>query len=52
MSMTAQAIPILSDNYAWLIRDEETGFTAVVDPADEAPVVAAVEAPAGGWTPS
>ena len=47
MSVTAQAIPILSDNYAWLVRDEATGFTAVVDPAEEAPVVAAIEA-AGG----
>ena len=47
MSVTAQAIPILSDNYAWLVRDEKTGFTAVVDPADETPVGAAIEA-AGG----
>ena len=47
MSVTAQAIPILSDNYAWLVRDDETGFTAIVDPAEEAPVVAALEA-AGG----
>ena len=45
--MTAKAIPILSDNYAWLVRDEETGFTAVVDPAEEAPIVAAIQA-AGG----
>ena len=47
MSVTAQAIPILSDNYAWLIRDEATGYTAIVDPAAEAPVIAAIEA-AGG----
>ncbi len=44
MSITARAIPILSDNYAWLVRDEATGFTAVVDPAEAAPVVAAIEA--------
>ena len=47
MTATAQAIPILSDNYAWLVRDAATGFTAVVDPAEEAPIVAAIEA-AGG----
>ncbi len=47
MTVIAQAIPILSDNYAWLIRDDATGYTAVVDPAEEAPIVAAIEA-AGG----
>ena len=47
MTVTAQAIPILSDNYAWLVRDDRTGFTAVVDPAEEAPVVAAIEASGG-----
>ena len=47
MTVTAQALPILSDNYAWLVRDDVTGFTAVVDPAEEAPITAAIEA-AGG----
>ena len=47
MTVTAQAIPILADNYAWLVRDATTGFTAVVDPAEEAPVSAAIDA-AGG----
>jgi hydroxyacylglutathione hydrolase len=47
MTVITQAIPILSDNYAWLLRDEATGFTAIVDPAEEAPIVAAIEA-AGG----
>jgi hydroxyacylglutathione hydrolase len=47
MTVVAQAVPILSDNYAWLVRDEATGFTAIADPAEEAPVVAAIEA-AGG----
>ena len=45
--MTAQAVPILSDNYAWLLRDPATGYTAVVDPAEEAPIMAAITA-AGG----
>ena len=40
-------IPILSDNYAWLLRDTQTGTTAIVDPADPAPVITAIEA-AGG----
>ncbi len=45
--VTAQAVPILSDNYAWLLRCSQTGAVAVVDPAEEAPVSAAIEA-AGG----
>jgi len=42
-----QAVPILSDNYAWLLRDAATGAVAVVDPAEPAPVAAAIDA-AGG----
>lgn len=45
--MTAQAVPILSDNYAWLLKDPATGFTAIVDPAEDAPVMDAIRA-AGG----
>ena len=45
--MRTQAIPILSDNYAWLLRDERTGFTAIVDPAEEAPIMAAIDAGGG-----
>jgi hydroxyacylglutathione hydrolase len=45
--MTAQAVPILSDNYAWLLRDPATGFTAIVDPAEEAPIMAAIKAGGG-----
>ena len=47
MTVTARPIPILSDNYAWLLRDDTTGFTAVVDPAEEAPIVQAIQS-AGG----
>jgi hydroxyacylglutathione hydrolase len=43
----AHAIPELTDNYAWLLRCTETGVTAIVDPAEEAPVMDAVQA-AGG----
>ncbi len=44
MPLSAQAVPMLSDNYAWLLRDEATGFTAFVDPADADACLAAVEA--------
>lgn len=43
----ATAVPILSDNYAWLLHCSETGTTAIVDPADPGPVSAAIDA-AGG----
>src|SRR5271154_2716090 len=45
--ITAQAVPILSDNYAWLLRDTATGAVGIVDPAEPAPVAAAIDA-AGG----
>jgi len=47
MTISASPVPILNDNYAWLLRDSETGATAIVDPADAAPVIAAIDA-AGG----
>ncbi len=47
MAVTAQSVPILKDNYAWLLRDIATGATAIVDPAEGAPIIAAIEA-AGG----
>lgn len=47
MPLSAQAVPMLSDNYAWLLRDEATGVTAFVDPADADACIAAVDA-AGG----
>jgi hydroxyacylglutathione hydrolase len=48
MSITAHAVPILSDNYAWLLRDDASGATAIVDPADPGPIIAAIEQQAGG----
>jgi hydroxyacylglutathione hydrolase len=48
MSITAHAVPILSDNYAWLLRDEASGAVGIVDPADPAPIIAAIEQLAGG----
>ena len=47
MTISASPVPILNDNYAWLLRDSETGATAIVDPADAAPVIAVIDA-AGG----
>jgi hydroxyacylglutathione hydrolase len=45
--ITVQPVPILSDNYAWLLRDTATGAVAIVDPAEPGPVAAAIDA-AGG----
>jgi hydroxyacylglutathione hydrolase len=47
MTITATPVPILQDNYAWMLRDSETGATAIVDPADAKPIIAALDA-AGG----
>ena len=40
-------VPVLSDNYVWLVHDAQSGETLVVDPAVAAPVLAAAEA--RGW---
>jgi hydroxyacylglutathione hydrolase len=45
--ISAQPVPVLSDNYAWLLRDSATGAIAIVDPSEADPVIAAVAA-AGG----
>ena len=47
MTVIAQLIPILNDNYAWLLKDSTTGATAIVDPAEAGPIIAAIDA-AGG----
>jgi hydroxyacylglutathione hydrolase len=41
-------VPAFSDNYLWLVHDEESGSTAVVDPGDAGPVLA--EAERRGWS--
>lgn len=41
-------IPVLSDNYLYLIHDPKSGDTAIVDPAVDEPVVAELEK--RGWT--
>ena len=47
MPLAARALPILSDNYAWLLRDEATGAVAIVDPADARACIAAIDAEGG-----
>src|SRR5690348_12768548 len=46
--MEIVAVPAFSDNYIWLVHDEESGETAVVDPGDAAPALAETERL--GWT--
>ena len=43
-------VPAFADNYIWLVRDEASGETAVVDPGDAAPALAETEH--RGWTVS
>jgi len=38
MTLTVKPIPILDDNYAWFLRDEATGMTAVMDAAVVEPI--------------
>lgn len=46
--MEIVAVPAFTDNYIWLVHDEESGETAVVDPGDAAPVLR--EAERRGWS--
>lgn len=41
------AVPAFADNYLWLVHDQASGETAVVDPGDPAPVMA--EVARRGW---
>jgi hydroxyacylglutathione hydrolase len=47
MALEIVPVPVLSDNYVWLIHDEESGETAAVDPSVGPPVLDA--AAARGW---
>lgn len=47
MSLKLVTIPCRTDNYAFLIHDEATGATAVVDAPEAAPILAALTAQ--GW---
>ncbi|WP_424810429.1 hydroxyacylglutathione hydrolase [Roseococcus sp. YIM B11640] len=47
MSLTVKPIAILDDNYAWFLRDDATGTTAVVDAAVVGPIADFVKAEGG-----
>ena len=47
MTVTVTAIPMLTDNYSWLIKDSPSGRLGIIDPAEAAPAITAIEA-AGG----
>lgn len=48
MPLELVTVPCLSDNYAYLIRDRETGTVAVVDVPEATPIIDALIA--RGWT--
>ena len=41
-------VPVLSDNYSWLVHDPDSGETMVIDPGEAQPLLDA--AAARGWT--
>jgi len=43
MTIDVVRIPVLSDNYVWLVHDPVSGETTVVDPAVAEPVLAALD---------
>ncbi len=45
--LVIEQLPVLSDNYVYLVHEPDAGLTAVVDPAVTAPVLAALEG--RGW---
>ncbi|MFZ6762940.1 hydroxyacylglutathione hydrolase [Pseudoroseomonas sp. WGS1072] len=47
MAVTVRAVPCLSDNYAWLLRDAATGTIALCDPGEAAPAIEAIEEEGG-----
>ncbi|NJC35056.1 hydroxyacylglutathione hydrolase [Sphingomonas jejuensis] len=48
MPLEVIPVPVLSDNYVWLVHDTDSGETLAVDPGEAAPVLAAADA--RGWT--
>lgn len=48
MALEIVTIPCLSDNYAFLLRDEATGKVGLVDAPESAPIAAALDE--RGWT--
>lgn len=48
MPLQLVTVPCLADNYAYLIHDEASGATAVIDVPDAAPILGALQA--RGWS--
>ncbi len=48
MALDVVRVPVLSDNYAWLIHDDASGMTVALDPGEAQPMLDA--AAARGWT--
>ena len=48
MALEVVRVPVLSDNYAWLIHDDASGETVALDPGEARPLLDA--AAARGWT--
>jgi len=46
-TLTVTAVPVLSDNYSWILRNSQTGATALIDPPDFAPIDAALKSMGG-----
>ncbi len=44
MTVKVRAIPMLADNYCWWLTDDVTGKTGLMDPAEAAPAIAALDA--------
>jgi hydroxyacylglutathione hydrolase len=42
MTLDIRLLPLLTDNYAYLLRDAASGLVAVVDPSEAAPVLAEI----------
>ncbi len=47
MTLDIVRVPVLSDNYAWLVHDTDSGETMAIDPGEAAPLIAAADA--RGW---
>src|SRR3982751_5695675 len=47
MALAIVPVPVLNDNYVWLVHDPASGETAAVDPSVGPPVLEAAEA--RGW---
>ncbi len=47
MALAVEIVPLLTDNYGYLLTDEATGVVAVVDPAEAGPVLERLRARGG-----